>query len=337
MNLKRKITLIVLLNLLPQGTGLLGDEGLKIWGSVKEIISGKPIPYALISVGGKGTYSDENGRYSISGLSPGSYLLKVQRYGYKTYFEEIALRESKEVEIFLEEAVLILPPITVKEKSLPSPDPIDRIKLSEFSESEVVASSDLLKGISNTALARPGSWGVKPILQGLPVNRVVVIAEGARVSESCPMGMDACLASISPVQMIETEVVQGPNTFAYGTGNLGGLIRLETPYPKGEDIVGNITLGWHSVNAGKVLNFKTSHKRGSFAYFFGTSIRSFKDYNTPKGRLSFSRFSNEAMNAKIWYELGKLRSSVSYQYYLGKNIGWAATKSVIPRERTSRS
>lgn len=100
-----------------------------IKGKITNSINKEPIPFAVILVDEStlGTTSDENGDYTISGLNPGMYNLKVNFIGYKPVtIYEVQVRnanatfaniEMEEMSMEMQEAVVTAQPFVRKEES----------------------------------------------------------------------------------------------------------------------------------------------------------------------------------------------------------------------------
>src|SRR6188508_1304996 len=109
-------------------TSVFAQSGI-IKGKVTNAINKEPIPYVPIVIEGttRGGTSDENGEYSIAGLEPGIYNLKVEYIGYKplTIYEvqvgnanaTFVNIELEEMSTELQEAIVTAQPFIRKEES----------------------------------------------------------------------------------------------------------------------------------------------------------------------------------------------------------------------------
>lgn len=100
-----------------------------IRGKVTNAINKEPIPYAVVVVEGTtlGGTSDDNGDYTITGLTPGIYNLKASFIGYKpvTLYEvqvtlanvKFANIEMEEMSMEMQEAIVTAQPFARKEES----------------------------------------------------------------------------------------------------------------------------------------------------------------------------------------------------------------------------
>jgi len=107
---------------------LLAQTG-AITGKVTNAINKEPIPYAVIILEGTtiGGTSDDNGDYTISGLKPGMYNLKVNFIGFKPItIYEVQVRnvnatfvniEMEEMSLEMQEAIVTAQPFIRKEES----------------------------------------------------------------------------------------------------------------------------------------------------------------------------------------------------------------------------
>ena len=86
-------------------------------GTVKEK-DGSPLPQTTIAVENTtlGTYSKDNGQYSLS-LNPGKYTIVVSSVGYETIRIGIELRNNKRQDFILEESAINLNSVEVYGKT----------------------------------------------------------------------------------------------------------------------------------------------------------------------------------------------------------------------------
>lgn len=148
-----------LLNLLACFTATYAQTGV-ITGKATNAFNKETIPFAVIVVEGTtiGTTSDENGDYTISGLEPGMYNLKVSFIGYKPLtiyevqvrnaiptFVNIQLEESS---VEMEAAVVTAQPFLKKEES--------PISLNSIGVSEIKRNPGGNRDISRVIQSLPG-------------------------------------------------------------------------------------------------------------------------------------------------------------------------------------
>lgn len=91
-----------------------------IAGRVVDSVSGQPIPYALISFGGKRWFSTETGHFDLTGVTPGLAVLTVTQIAYapaETRIDvgpEQATELPSDVTLRLSRRALVLPELTVR-------------------------------------------------------------------------------------------------------------------------------------------------------------------------------------------------------------------------------
>ncbi|MBK9980358.1 MAG: TonB-dependent receptor plug domain-containing protein [Gemmatimonadetes bacterium] len=98
--------------------------------------------------------------------------------------------------------------------------------------------AERMEGIEGISLQRMGEWGSRALLRGLGGERVTVMVDGARVNRACTFGMDQGLSTVDPATVERVEVLSGPGSTLYGSGNIGGVINVVTKRPAVAD-------GWH--------------------------------------------------------------------------------------------
>ncbi|GEM_PF-1716652 len=83
---------------------------------INQVVSGividaqtrEPIPYAAVEIGGKGTYADEKGFFSLPLPGPGTYKLAVSALGYRSYEKEIHVNNTLNLKVYLQPSAIRL-------------------------------------------------------------------------------------------------------------------------------------------------------------------------------------------------------------------------------------
>lgn len=239
------LQMLLLLNLKAQ---VSGNCKYSIEGHVYDQITREPLGYVSVQIDGTsmGTVTDEDGKFSFSGLCEKEYDLLFSRIGYKTVVHHHDFHHPK-MDIYMVEEVFELEGITVEGKALSKGDleTGTGVKLSvETLESTKTESfGDVVSRIAGVNTISTGQNIVKPMIHGLHSNRILVINNGVRHefqnwgSEHAPE-IDASLAN-------EIEVIKGAATVRFGPDALGGVIlvnpakmELSTPWRAALDLTG---------------------------------------------------------------------------------------------------
>ncbi|MFA5816714.1 MAG: TonB-dependent receptor [Bacteroidales bacterium] len=226
-------------------TGLIKDKG-------NETIVGANI---LLTPGRTGTISDEEGRFRLSNIPSGSYVLEISYIGYKTFTTRISIgaNENKEIEVTLEGESFALSSVTVTAQKRSENQKEVPIALSSVSAKFL--ESNVMESMSSMAAFVPGlqvqeQSAVLPsfVIRGLTSdnssynvdNRVSVFQDGVSISKQ--IGAYTEFFDIDHI-----EVLKGPQGTLFGRSAQIGAIHLITRHPKNESS-GNITLGAGNYN-----------------------------------------------------------------------------------------
>jgi iron complex outermembrane receptor protein len=321
------------------------NEG-EIEGYVKDKQTGLPLTHANIIIEGTQikTTTDINGYFNIKGLPPGIYKIRVQHIGYKSIIKKVSIKTDIKVKLlFLLDILKAQEKIEVIAKrevfSLTSIS--STINKNEINRSNLTTTAEALKMIPGIFTNRPGGWGVKVVIQGMKDDRILLLIDGARVNQACPMGMDACTATIEPSQIEYIEVIKGPHSVIYGSGNFAGIINIITKKPKilktaKLSIYGNLNAIYNSVSNGRKVGFNFGGRYKSIDFLIGIIKSNYEDYRIPGGVVKNSKFRDMSYNFKLKYRLdNKQQIQFTIDRYLGRDIGYPSNFIIIPKENRS--
>jgi iron complex outermembrane recepter protein len=330
-----------------------------IKGKVIDSETGMGLPYATILVKDNiiGTSSDETGKYRLTELDTGDYYVEASYLGYERQTRLVRLEGNDTITIHfgLQPLKLELKEIEVTASEhdfLNEPMPFVKMDKRNIERMNVTNTADLLEDINGVSVARAGNWGSKPYFQGMTDSRVIMFIDGIKTTQSCPMGMDACSATMEPDMISSMEVQVGPGSAQYGSGNMGGVISVSTigrQYMYRDQFKMDIELAtrYKSVSNSRtgVLMLKGGNKKFDFAAGVGGGMHD--NYKVPdsanytffpKNEIPFSGYNSKwgYVNARYRPAPGHQISIVS-QIYRADSIGWPSrfegTNTVIPKEK----
>jgi iron complex outermembrane receptor protein len=210
-----------------------------------------PLPGAQVTLVGttQGAIADENGRFTIEGVPPGTYTVEVVLSGYLASTAEVTVGEGGTAEVALQlsedpnlSEVIVVVGSRTERTVTQSPVPIDIIS------SEVIEESGKTEVNQILALAAPsyqathqsiadGSDHVNPAsLRGLGPGQVLVLINGKRRHSSAllhvngtfgrgTVGVD--LNSIPSMAIKRIEVLRDGASAQYGSDAIAGVINVE--------------------------------------------------------------------------------------------------------------
>jgi TonB-dependent SusC/RagA subfamily outer membrane receptor len=227
---------------------IVAQEPGVVHGSVREAASDAPLVGVTVSVEGTAinASTDGNGRYRLINLAAGTYRLRVERLGYATLVDEVAVYPGR-----MTVAHFRLPVLTVLLDSLvvAGRQPVGpRRKAKEISLPETVpvaSLGDALDAATPGLEVRRGSGqvgsGIRIRLRGarsvsVPGHPLVYI-DGIRVEYATGspwLGLvgPSIFDLVNPAEIERIEVLRGAEATAYGLGSVNGVILITT---KGRD------------------------------------------------------------------------------------------------------
>lgn len=204
-------------------------------GTVKEK-NGSPLPQVTIAIENTtaGTYSKDNGQYSLS-LSPGKYTITVSYIGYETIKTNIDLRNSKKQDFILKESTVNLNSVEVYGKSKSQQIKEGVFAVNALDIKPTINSLNNLNTIVNrtTGIKVREEGGVGSdfdlSINGMSGNSVRYFIDGMPLSTK---GSGVSLANL-PVNIIDRiEIYKGVVPASLGADALGGAINIITKQDK---------------------------------------------------------------------------------------------------------
>jgi iron complex outermembrane receptor protein len=266
-------------------------------GKVTDLKSGQPLAGASIYFSDikSGSVSNEQGRYKISNLPKGRYLVEVSFLGYTSVVDHIDLKGDIQRDFTLNPSVVENEAVTVTGVSSAtsirkSAVPVDILKRQDLLKT---SSTNLIDALSRTPGVSQISTGPaisKPTIRGLGYNRLVVVNDGMR-QEGQQWG-DEHGIEIDEYSVNKVEILKGPASIMYGSDALAGVINILTNVPIAEGTVkANILSNYQTNNGMLGLNANVAGNINGFNWNAYGSHKSAYDYtNKYDGRVFNSKF-----------------------------------------------
>ncbi|NUM69913.1 MAG: TonB-dependent receptor [Ignavibacteriaceae bacterium] len=156
----KKIALLALLIAVQALTGMMAQNRGQITGRVLHHLTNQPVPFANVLVTGTtlGAATDTEGAFTISGLEPGIYSIRISAIGYQTQTKsDIVVSNSKpaSVEIDLVETPIELENVVVTSDFF-SNDPTDAVSTRSFEFEEIRRSAGGFEDVVRALSVLPG-------------------------------------------------------------------------------------------------------------------------------------------------------------------------------------
>ncbi len=304
-----------------------------------------------------GTSTDEDGYYRLAELDSGRYLLEVAYLGYQKQTRQVTVGPADTVVLDfglvpLNEELAGVEITAQGHDLLNEPMPITTLAPAHIERLGATNTAELLEDIGGVSVARAGNWGSKPYLQGFTDSRVLMFIDGIKTTQACPMGMDACTATIEPDMINSMEVQVGSGSSEYGSGNMGGVINVSTfdgRYRNYEKFTADATAALRYKSVSDSRTWAVGVKGGQQVFDFNLTaggglhdnykVPDADNYTFwPQNEIVPSGFGSNWLNFHLRWRPGKGHHlAFITQQYVARDIGWpsrdAATFTIIPNEK----
>ena len=198
--------------------------------------------------------------------------------------------------------------------------------------------AEALDGVEGVTTSRVGAWGSKVSVRGLGGERLAFMVDGSRVNRACNFGMDQGLATIDPAAVERVELLAGPGSTLYGSGNVGGVLNVVTRNPALDapdgTLGGEVRVGASTAVPGGTAGVGVWTRRGRFDVAMQLDAQRYGDYSTPDARVAGSSFRSGTADLKAGFALTPAhRLALQFTEYAARDIGWPSMAGTsIPEE-----
>ncbi len=329
---------LLLLGLAPPAFVHPARAGLTLAARILDATTREPLADVSVLAGSAAAATGADGRFTLA-VARDTMLVTVRRIGYRPV---VFAAGALPAEILLQRAPVVLTCLDVTASgaaecrvgrgTLLALSSTPRATLAKYSAPALAEAMETTEGISTS---RPGSWGSKSYLRGLGGERVTVLLDGDRINRACAVGMDAGLATIDPDNVERVEVLSGPGSTLYGSGNVGGVINVVTRGPStAAPLEGELRLSASSAVPGARAGGTLWARRNGFALTASADGASYGDQETPRGTIPGSSFKDATIDVTGSYGPGSPhRLDARVQRYAGRDIGYPGSgNAFIPEE-----
>lgn len=295
------------------------SNGLSISGYI-ENKEGVGLKFSTIKINNKTYISDSVGFFSISDIKENTKSITVSYVGYKTKIVEINTREENHLKIILENKTNSLGNFTVVDNSIHdhslknshSIEAISNIFLEKNRASSFVESIEKIPGVNSIDI---GSGQSKPIIRGLAFNRISIVENGIK-HQGQQWGADHGL-EIDQYNVSKIEIIKGTNSLRYGSGSLGGIIKIDPKsIPNKDFLFMGLDLAFMSNNLYRSASTNFNIKRKKIFFDVRVSLIGFSDLLLPSSKISVYSYNVELYKNRLRNTAGKeydLYSTIAYK------------------------
>jgi hemoglobin/transferrin/lactoferrin receptor protein len=212
------------------------QPGSSINGTVLDLVTRRPVEGAtvIISNTSLGTQSDSKGKFSLSGLAPGDYVIKISMIGYNESVRRLALGEndSRGLTVLLESTTIPVEKITVtasrfREEAFSSTQSVSVTAKDKFASRNFSTTAEVLREEPGILVQKTTSGHGAPILRGLIGKYVLLLYNGIRLNRpTFRFGANQYLNTVDLESLDRIEVVRGPSSVMYGSDAIAGAVNL---------------------------------------------------------------------------------------------------------------
>jgi iron complex outermembrane receptor protein len=290
-----------------KGPDILGS----LTGTVTDKADGKPIIGATVSFPDlrMGSITDVNGKFNLTGLPRGIYLLQVSYLGYATFNQRVDLSKTTVLDVQLKSSSIETGEVVITGVSKATEikrDPVPMVAVSKSFIDQRSGAGNVIDEIANlpgVSAVTTGPNVSKPFIHGLGYNRVVTLEDGIR-QEGQQWG-DEHGVEVDQNSIDRIEVIKGPASLSYGSDAIGGVVNLLTPPPIAEGKILGSVQGIYGTNEGLMNgSFRLYGNQNGFVWGTILSAKQAKDYqNQHDGRVYATNFKEK--DARVMIGLNK--------------------------------
>ncbi len=284
--MKFKIPIIYILLLFSTTVFANTDNAIgTLTGTVTDKADGKPLPGAVVSIPDlkNATSTNVDGKYTLSHISRGTYLVQFSFVGYGTVTRTVDFTKTTVLDVIMqvssiETGEVIITGVSRATELKRSPVPI--VAVGKTYIDQRAASGNVIDEIANVpgvSAVTTGPNVSKPFIHGLGYNRIITLMDGIR-QEGQQWG-DEHGIEVDQNSIDRIEIIKGPASLTYGSDAIGGVINLISPsqIPEGK-ILGSVQ-GIYGTNQG-LLNGSLRLQGNNNGFVWGTvvSAKEAKDY-----------------------------------------------------------
>ncbi|GGH26944.1 TonB-dependent receptor [Sphingobacterium alkalisoli] len=202
---------------------------IQLSGQIVDKTGNKAIDGAIISISKNQGISKDKGIFSLKNLCLGYNKIRIEHISYQPLEMEIYLERDTSITFTLEIEHIHMEDIKiVGYKSTTLTSSTHSLTAQQLAESKGKVLADALAEIAGVTTLATGSNIVKPVINGLHSNRILLLNNGVR-QEGQQWGVEHA-PEIDPFMSDKIEVIKGAQGVRYGADALAGVV-LTSPAP----------------------------------------------------------------------------------------------------------
>ena len=274
-------------------SSLYSNDVFSVKGIILDKTNQEPIAGVniIIENDDNGTSSDNEGRFSLELKAPSENKFVFTMIGFKdTSIVINQTNDDQTIKIFLNPKAIKMNAITVHshKESNQSKAPSSITMVGNKLEKNII--SDLattLSGESGIAIRSSGQATQRPILRGYSGDRFLITSDGFELGDMSNTTADHAVSmEISAADGVE--VMRGPETLAYGSNTIAGIINIITPFKNPKKLSSTnykLLFGHESSNQSNLIGSDVNIPLNDYQLSMSLNNRSANDQSSPIGTL----------------------------------------------------
>lgn len=283
-----------------------------------------------------GTFTDGSGKFEISGIDTGTYLLRVTMIGYLIYEKEIIVpvSESGIINIYLQPTnitlnnEIVITARKIESEEFNSPKAITVISNKTIEQEEPRTTPEALTGATGVFLQKTNHGGGSPIIRGMTGNQNLLMIDGIRLNNATyRYGPNQYLNTIDPLIINKMEIIRGSGSVLYGSDAIGGVVNILTRNPEFTNVGfragGGAFLKYMNNDMEKTGRAEINLSDKNFAFLGGVTYNDFGDIVAGGniGKQSPTGYDELAGDAKLLFKIAdNHKLTFAYQYDKQNNV-----------------
>ena len=283
------------------------------------------------------TYTNGNGDYLLTQLSPGTYDLKISCLGYQPVSAQLKIDSaSLQKDFQLEPSLIELDEVVVSTNRTEyylrnSPFAELVVDKEEIQKKSAVSMPDILQNEPGISLVRDGIWGTELSIRGLSRENIVTLINGNRIVTSTDVAARLSMIDLNDIDRVE--VIKGTSSSIYGSGATGGIVNIITKSPQFYNkfsLSGNILAEYNTVNDLSILSGSLFSGGSIWSAKISGSYRNAQNIQTPIGEMENSQFEDYTFSGAFNISpIENQKLEIGYQNFKANDVGIPGS-SVFP-------
>jgi len=273
----------------------------------------------------KGTAAGIDGTFELKNIPGGSYKIRITYVGYHTVDTLVTITSDISLNFSLKMNDNILNELIVTaayDTLTASVRSVTTLTKDELDKKRGQTLGDMIKHLPGVSTLTTGPAVSKPVIRGLHSQRIVLNNHGV-TQEGQQWGGDHA-PEIDPFLPDRIEVIRGAASVEYGTGAIGGVIRVDSdPINKKENFSGMVSMNGYTNNdqgAGSIRAEGGVGSQNKLGWRIRGSYRNASDSQSPRDVIRNSGFRERDFAVTLNYDQGALTHDVHFSHF-GTDLG----------------